>query len=605
MFKLGSKNLLSLASDDPDDPAYIEPEKRRIYENYEYPSYEYILNPDGTRRMDANKQYMISLRKNMIHRAGIITKCNVDTSYRNLILDICKYNILFYVNTFCYTYRLDLPIGQDPYVNVCTFPFQDDILTWMVWCFKHKDDGLVEKSRNVGATWMWVWFMDWLKFYHGITTGTMSQKEDDVDNRTANSIMEKLRINLRAQPEWSRFGWVENSNHDKLNMIQCPESNLTHLGGVAKGTAFRGGRLSVTFNDEFAHVLEAAQVLDSLSAISTCNFFVSTPKGEHNEYARMALTPGVNKKSVHWSDHPLRNKEWEKKIRSKPSITEETFAQEYEISYTKSNVGRIFPMFAGRASDSEDEWSHVADPEDLYYDFNPNYPVHTFSDLGGDGTYFGFCQFLPSKDSWKRKSSKVMVVIDEYLVTGSEATAYKVRRDLNEIADEKGYLFESHITDMRTLDQTPQGGSKGDTWMAKMSESRQSLMERFNADYGEPIYFEKTIRCFPTQIIDNMHNVLYSEGKFIINPRCKILISALNNWTYQIDRHQKDANGRPLIKTNNKGQAIPEHSPASHPGTAVLYGANYFFGKEKQKKDSYMKKKRISWGFGVKRIQGV
>lgn len=588
------KNLLCLSSD-------VDDETLKVYQSYPYPSYEYLLDEEGKKTVDANKMYQISIKENMIYRSQIISRANADKSYRDLVLSICKHNILFYVNTFCFTYRLDLPIGQDPYVNVCTFPFQDDILTWMVWNFKNMEDGIVEKSRAVGATWIWVWFMDWLaKFHKGITTGTMSQKEDDVDNRTANSILEKLRINLRSQPKWMRFGWEENSRNDRINMIEYPETGSVHLGGVAKGTAFRGGRLSVSFNDEFAHVLEASQVLDSLSAISGCNMFVSTPKGENNEFARMALTPGVNKKSIHWSLHPLRNKEWEKKIRSKPSVTEETFAQEYEISYTRSNVGRIFPNFIGRASDDESEWCHVSDPETDTYDFKENYEVYTLSDLGKDTTYFGFFQFLPVQENRRYQTDYTMVLFDEYCVTGSDANPYKVRRDINQKADNEGYTFAKHITDWRT---GPKDDGIGKSWHKRMSESRQSLMERYNADYGEPIFLEGE-RFWPVDCIETVSIVLNTPGKFIIHPRCHVMIMALNNWTYEVDRYQKDVYGRPLLKTNNKGNPIPDHSPSSHPGTALLWGMQYFFGKKKLKKEN-RKYKDVNWDFRVRNIRGV
>lgn len=603
-YKLGSKNLLSLASDNPKDKTYLDPEKRRIYESYKYPSYEFVLNEDGTRVINNENKYVISVEENRRYRMNIISRCEQDKTYRDLIVEVCKYNILFFVNTFCYTERFDLPQGEDSVVNVCTFPCQDDILTWMVYAFKYRGYYAVSKTREIGATWLWVWFMDWLKFYGNIKTGTMSQKEDQVDDKTSISIFGKLRISLKEQPEWLRYGWsLDSKINDNKNKITLPDASLTHIGGTPKGNSMRGGRFNITFNDEFAHNDEATAALASLSALSTCNFFISTPNGEYNEFAYMALNPSRNVKFLNWNDHPLRTKKWEEEMRK--NVGDEVFAQEYEGSFTKSNVGRIFPMFKSTISEDETLWTHVADENDDYYKYNPNYPVHSFSDLGGDGTYFGFFQELPSKHEWKKFTPNVIVVIDEYYNSGSDVTAYRVRKELNEIAEEKGYIYENHITDMRTLDQTPQGGSKNETWMSKMAESRQSLLERFNIDYGEPVYFIKNSRTYPAQIIDNMQNVLNAPGLFIIRSNCKILIGALSNWKYKTDKNQKDINGRPLIITNNKGQPIPDHSQASHPGTAVLYGANYLFGKDKLARNKKKTKRTFNWDFKSFRIAGI
>lgn len=548
---MNSKNLLCLEG---------EPIK------FNYPSYDFVRDKDGNKVLDKEMLYEISTVKNLKYRAQILSNANKNPALREGLKTLCKHNILFYINTFCYTYRTDLSRkGKNPYTNVCTFPFQDDILTWMVWSYKENVEGVIEKSRDVGATWMWVWFNSWLTLFHtGVTTLTMSQNESDVDDRTNKSIFEKIRINLRVHPEWLRGGWEENSSTDKMLVIKNPESQAESLGSVAKGTAGRSGRGSVVFYDEFAHILEASTIIEAGSALSSCKFYVSTPKGDNNEFARMANSPKVNKKSIHWSAHPLRNKIWEKKKRSEPSMTDEVFAQEYEISYTKSNIGRIFPTFNSSASQYDEDWSHVQD--DPYYDYDPNYDVYTAIDFGRDMTYIGFFQIKPAHPKFRRFTKKTIIFFDEY--AQSNKTAYEVRKYIND----KGYRYYLHIGDMRTVVQKD---ALGKGWGYYLQERREIVLERDGIDLGPSINMTGSFKSIAAYI-DKMNSVLNIKGAICWNERCRIAISSHNNWTYEISLYEKDIDGKPMLKYNAK----PLHNKYSHPCTAIYYGVDYIHGTD-------------------------
>lgn len=528
---------------------------------FKYPTYKFVYDQDGNKVIDKEGLYEIDTTENLRYRAQIIANANQNPAVIPHLKQLCKQNILFYVNTFCYTYRTDLSRkGKNPYVNVCTFPFQDDLLTWMVWSYKENLEFLVEKSRDIGLTWMWVWYDSWLKLFHeGVTTLAMSQKETDVDNRSNNSIFEKARINLRAHPDWLRGGWVENSPSDKIMAIKTPETNGESLGAVAKGTAARSGRGSVVFYDEFAHIIEAPLMIEAGSALSPAKGYASTPKGDSNEFARMAHTPGVNKKTIHWSDHPLRNSTWEKKKRAEPSMTDEVFAQEYEVSYTKSTIGRIFPHFESGLAKEDGDWVHVQDDE--YFDYDPNYPVYTAMDFGRDMTYIGFFQIKPPHHLYPNSHNKCIIFFDEY--AESNKTAYQIRQVINS----KGYNYAMHIGDMRTVIAKD---SLGKGWGFYLQEEAHVVRVNYGIDVGPPIHINGTFQS-PNVYIDAMNSLLQARGVVCWNPRCRVGISAMNNWAYEVSLYEKDHDGRPMLKNGAK----PKHDRFSHPCTGIYYGGYY------------------------------
>lgn len=586
MYKLGNKNLLCLEG----KPIEID-----------YPSFDFVYDEEGNKEVDSKTAlYQIDLTENLKYRAKIWNNCAINKGYRKTVLDLCKRNILFYFNTFCFTYRLDLPPDQNPYVPFVTFPKQDEIITWFLWCYKNGETGIVEKTRDCGLSWIWVITAEWFaKFHKGRALSMMSQNEEDVDNRgNPDSLFEKIRINLRMQPEWLRMGYVENSQYDKIGLITFPETGSTISGAVAKGTAQRGGRTSMTGLDEFAHIKEDSAILTSVSAVTNCTIIFSTPVGENNEFARMANTPGVNKISFHWRDHPLRGPEWERKKRADPRITEETFAQEYEISYTKSNIGRIFPDFKLSYENNHiDEWVHVADIDDNYYDYDPNYDVYTCSDLGNDMTYFGFFQIKPAKPQFNPYTKETVIFFNE--LSWVRGDVLRIRQEINELAKECNFRFREHITDNRTANQSD---SMQRGWGSYLKADRSEMIRRFDIDPGEPIYW--TGANDPEHVpIETMGLKLRTKGGVVFHPRCKLAIKAMTNWSYRIDPNQKDSEGRSVIQTKNNGTGIPTHGPDSHPGKALIYGVQYIYGNIRN--NSRKNKTPIKWDFKNKTIRGI
>jgi hypothetical protein len=263
-------------------------------------------------------------------------------------------------------------------------------------------------------------------------------------------------------------------------------------------------------------------------------------------------------------------------------MTDEVFAQEYEISYTKSNIGRVFPNFKTSETENKNEWCHVKEEE--YFDYDPMLDVYTAMDFGRDMTYIGFFQIKRNPLNIDGRSRDCIVFFDEY--SGSNKTAYQIRQEINS----RNYKYDVHIGDMRTAIAKD---SLGKGWGFYLQEDPFAVKVNYGIDVGPPIHVTGSFFS-PNVYIDSLNTILNTKGGISFHKRCVVAISALSNWSYEIRPNERDMEGRPMLKANAK----PRHDRFSHPCTGIYYGvhyATYNLGLSFKKKDS------INWnGFSQK-----
>src|ERR1700722_5689140 len=115
---------------------------------------------------------------------------------------ICKRDILFYVNSFVYQYNPQHFGGEiGPFI---TWPVQDEAIKKILWCIEHRKDMRVAKSREMGASWMFLIVMDWLYQFHGNKKFLMiSRNKEAVDKRDdSDSLFWKIDFMHAHLPSW-------------------------------------------------------------------------------------------------------------------------------------------------------------------------------------------------------------------------------------------------------------------------------------------------------------------------------------------------------------------------------------------------------------------
>jgi hypothetical protein len=227
-----------------------------------------------------------------------------------------------------------IEIGLPATVPFILFPKQADYIRWLVDRWRNRQDGVTEKSRDAGASWLCIAFAVWMiRFHPGATVGFGSRKEEYVDNGEgdpkslfwkARKFIELLPIELRPK-------------------VRCTHMQITNtengasIVGEAGDNIGRGNRTSIYFVDEFAFVEHDNAVETALSQTSNCKQFVSTPNGVGNQFHKKRHSGKLQVFTMRWQDDPRKDKAWYEDQKSRLDDPVKV-AQELDIDYNASSA---------------------------------------------------------------------------------------------------------------------------------------------------------------------------------------------------------------------------------------------------------------------------
>lgn len=258
-------------------------------------------------------------------------------------------------------------VGTDKpaYFPLLLFDRQVDFLQFLHACFMGEADGLCEKSRDVGATWLGVWFSIWLwLFWPGTAIGWGSYKRELVDQLgDSKSIFEKIRLGIKRLPSFFLpEGFLPRRDMTHMRVLN-PANGATIIGEIGDNIG-RGGRTRIYFKDESAHYEHPDLIDASLSENTRCQIDMSSVNGIGNPFYRKRFsgeewTPGKEAKRFttnvfifDWEDHPGKDKEWftQQKAYYVRRGQYHLFAQEVERNYSAAVIGTVIPAEWVRSS---------------------------------------------------------------------------------------------------------------------------------------------------------------------------------------------------------------------------------------------------------------
>jgi len=221
-------------------------------------------------------------------------------------------DIRWWINEWVWTYdpRLVPSLGA-AFIPMELYPIQDDFLVWLEEREATQTDGLVDKSRDMGATWVCLAFLThrWL-FREGFKGSIGSRKEVSVDHLgDPDSIFEKIRLLLRWMPGWMLpLGFTESRDDNYLKLIN--PANGSTLTGEAGDNIGRGGRSTMYFVDESAFLERPDRVDASLSGNTNVRIDVSTHNGPATNFHQRERSGAVSVFVLDWKQHPGKSA-WE------------------------------------------------------------------------------------------------------------------------------------------------------------------------------------------------------------------------------------------------------------------------------------------------------
>lgn len=215
------------------------------------------------------------------------------------------------------------------------FDKQKDFVNWVINLWKGQDDGLAEKSRDMGVSWLCVAIAVWMwRFWPGTVIGFGSRKEEYVDKiGDPKSLFWKAREFIKLLPKEFRPHGYKAKEHAPHMRLLNPDNGASIVGEAGDNIG-RGNRTSIYFKDESAFYERADAIDAALSQTSNCKIDVSTPNGNGNPFYRKRHSGRVPVFTFHWKDDPRKNEDWyqDQKRKHDPVIV----AQEIDIDYNAS-----------------------------------------------------------------------------------------------------------------------------------------------------------------------------------------------------------------------------------------------------------------------------
>lgn len=265
----------------------------------------------------------------------------------------CEAWINHWVDT--YDPRL-IGMGRSPRVPFILFRRQAEMIHFIYACMLGDATGMIEKSRDMGATWGAgaLSVKEWL-YQDGFVGGWGSNKAEQVDVLdNPKSIFEKLRMMIRGIPACFRpdLGPSDLKQHTCRN----PKNGSVIDGEIGRSIG-RGGRSRIYFVDEAAHLEHPESVEASLSENTRCRIDISSVSSPGTVFYRKRQagrewSPGdavVRDRSnvfvMDWSDHPEKTPEWYSSRRSyfESQGTPSVVAREIDRDYMGAVEGIIIP----------------------------------------------------------------------------------------------------------------------------------------------------------------------------------------------------------------------------------------------------------------------
>lgn len=274
------------------------------------------------------------------------------------------------------------------------FKRQVELVEFLYALLLAEESGLIEKSRDMGATWVAVAFSVWAwLFIDGASIGWGSRNSDLVDRiGEPDSIFEKIRMTVRGLPIELLPRGFDIGSHCAFMRLVNPETNATIAGEIGDNIG-RGGRKLIYFKDESAHYVHPEMIEASLMDNTRVQVDISSVNGTGNVFHRkreagvdwIAGEPIAKGRTnvfvLDWRDHPEKDQTWydARRAKAKGEGLLHKFAQEVDRDYAASVEGIIIdPQWVKAAIDAHitlgfDEsggWSGALDVADGGMDTN-------------------------------------------------------------------------------------------------------------------------------------------------------------------------------------------------------------------------------------------
>lgn len=332
--------------------------------------------PEGLQEVPDDPDEWIEWRDKMrAFRELTRRKCKKDKDLQRIEWNLCERDPAYWLTMYGVIFEPRSIAGNPPaWFPWVPFAFQVRMIRWiqhvMAQTTYGRGDGIVEKSRDMGASWMFCAYMShqWL-FAPVFIGGIVSRNAAAVDQTNdSDSLFFKVRalLGILSQvPEELRLpSWMipQGMSEDLTTKahIAHPSKTCIIQGETTTGLSGVGGRATMRLNDEAARFEQFDEAWGNQGAVTTHRFAVSSADNRAILFRTLAELgrDGLNDPEMEapsylrldWWIHPFHTTEWMVSERARYADKAE-FEREYNISYTAGQGDRVYSQFANTEPD--------------------------------------------------------------------------------------------------------------------------------------------------------------------------------------------------------------------------------------------------------------
>lgn len=236
----------------------------------------------------------------------------------------------------------NLDYGLPVTIPFLLFPKQEEWVVWILERWRSRENGLTEKSREMGLSWTSVGLACSLCLFNcEMVIGFGSRKEEYVDSTVdPKALFWKVRKFISTLPAEFRGNWDERK-HSRFMSVEFPDSGAI-IKGEAGDNIGRGDRSTLYFVDESAFLARPQLIDAALSQTTRCRIDLSSVNGMGNPFAQKRHGGKIPVFTFHWTSDPRKDQAWYDNECAKiddPVIV----AQELDLNYQASAEGILIP----------------------------------------------------------------------------------------------------------------------------------------------------------------------------------------------------------------------------------------------------------------------
>lgn len=472
--------------------------------------------------MTRHKDYPTKIKDNLICRNQIISQMSYNPEFAEMVKERCRRDIEFWIDVFCWTHDPRKKPANRPFI---LYTFQRSVLKELVYSIEKPKDLVIEKSRDMGMTWLVLLTIQWYWLFGGAGNDFLfgSRVAAMIDKRGAlDSLFEKLRYNLYRQPPSFLPKDFDRERHDSNMKFINPETT-SFIRGESNKYFATSGRYKAILLDEFSKWDDDESCYNSSADSAPCRIFVSSANGKNNTFYQLRAQQlgAIRVLTILWNLHPEKNTRWynrEKKRRGKLYM-----AQEVDINYNVASVGNL-------AAENFDRNNHVA----VYNMYSRHLPLELNCDFNVNPMYWCVSQTSKGHRNTIYEISEPTTITENMIQAFVKRFVNHVERTVILYGDASGHYHstKSKLTDWEIIENT----LRKDGWrvLNKVPARNPSHSERMNVVNKRLKDWEANDRSWETiskecpVLIESLESTIRDESKIIKNGT----EHAFDSWSY-------------------------------------------------------------------------